>query len=415
MEIKQIHAILDTALSETIGKQELTVEDLTNVVDSGFKLADIANKITNGNMVDAYVHSLINHIGKVIFDNRSYASRAPSILMDSWEYGSVVEKIRGELPESEDNPSYNLVNGKSYDPHVFTEPKAHTKFFNKKETYQIPMSFAKKQVKMSFSNATQLNAFFSMIENRIRVRKTIDIDNLIMRAINNFIGGTIYADYKTGTGTTMTDLGSKSGMRAINLLYLFNQQNILTTDLKASDCLFNLEFLKFASFVINRYISRIKDATTLFNVGGTVKFTPVNLQKCVLLSDFVQAAGSYLQSDTWHNEFTKLPSAETINFWQGTGREYGFSSISKINVTVLDPTAAEGTTPGKVTIATDGILGVIFDRDAVGVSNVEDYATSERNNLAEFTNTWYKYEASYFNDFDENGVVFFVKDAPAAG
>ena len=185
MEINQIHSILDTALSETIGKQELTVEDLTNVVDSGFKLADIANKITNGNMVDAYVHSLINHIGKVIFDNRSYASRAPSILMDSWEYGSVVEKIRGELPESEDNPSYNLVNGQSYDPHVFTEPKAHTKFFNKKETYQIPMSFAKKQVKMSFSNATQLNAFFSMIENRIRVRKTIDIDNLIMRAINN--------------------------------------------------------------------------------------------------------------------------------------------------------------------------------------------------------------------------------------
>lgn len=306
--------------------------------------------------------------------------------------------IRAEVPDSEDNPTWELEDGKSYDPHVFKKPTVAQKFFNQKDTYQIHMSFAREQVKQSFSDATQLNAFFSMIENKIRMRKTIDTDNLVMRTVNTFIGATLYSEY------TDAAYGSKSGVRAVNLLYLYNTEKNQT--LKAAECLTNLDFLKFAAYKIGLYSDRLTVASKLFNIGGTIKFTPREMQKIIFLSDFAKAADVFLQSDTFHNEFVKFPDSERVPYWQGSGTDYSFQNVSRIDAMIQNPTGA-----GNVPVKISGVLAVILDRDAAAVCNVRDYVTSLWNPLAEFTNQWYKYDAQYLNDYDENGVVFFVADA----
>ena len=383
MTVNQIYTLVNTATAEAIGTSAVVNEDLSNVVDIG-------TAIFNASAVDAYVRSLVNHIGKVIFVNRPYAGNIPSVLMDGWEYGSVCEKIRVELPDATTNESWDLIDGASYDPNIFYKPTVSAKFFNQKVTFEIPMSFTELQVKQSFSNAQQLNGFISMLYTAIDKAMTVKIDGLIMRTINNFIGET-FADAMPGG--TYTDAGNT---RAVNLLYAYNQR--YGTSLTAANALTDPDFIRFASYTMGVCADRLSKISSLFNIGGTDKFTPADMLHIVILTDFAKAADAFLQSDTYHDEFTRLPQAETVPYWQGSGTGYAFTDITSVIVK----------TASGATVSASGILGVMFDRDALGVSNLDRRVTTNYNPKGEFYNNWYKFDAGYFNDTDENFVVFYV-------
>ena len=383
MEVKQVHEFVNAATLESIGDSAVLSEDLSNVVDIGVA-------IFNANAFDKYVKSLVNHIGKVIFVNRPYRGSAPSVLMDAWEFGSVLEKISSEMPEAVENETWELTDGASYDPHVFHQPKAEAKFFNKMVTFEIDRSITEKQVKQSFSSATQLNGFVSMLYNEVEKSMTVKNDALIMRTINNMIGETVYAQF---SGSAITGAG---GPKAINLLSRFNTQ--YSKSLTAADAILDPEFIRYSAYNMALYVDRLTRMSTLFNVGGKQRFTPKDLQHIVMLSEFRAAADVYLQSTTFHDEYTKLVNAETVPFWQGSGTDYAFSNTGKINVK---------TASGHDQTVT-GILGVIFDRDALGVTNINRRVTTQWNAKAEFTNYFYKMDARYFNDLNENFVVFYA-------
>lgn len=383
MQIKQVYTLLNDVVKETLGETAVVQEDLTGLVELG-------DTIANSIGYDKYVKSLVNHIGRVIFVNRKYQGSAPSVLMDGWEFGSILEKVSGDLPESTENESWELTDGASYDQDIFYKPSVSVKFFNKLVTFEIPMSFTEKQVKQSFSNAEQLNAFLSMLYNEVDKAMTVNIDNLIMRTINNMIGETVYDEYQSGVQNT------KSGVRAVNLLYLYNQT--VATPITAANALNNKEFIRFAAYILKLYAGRLAKISRLFNVGGKARFTPREMLHIVLLDEFDAAASVYLQSDTFHDELVKLPQAETVAYWQGSGTGYAFADTGKIDIKKADGTA----------IAVNGVLGVMFDRDALGVCNRDRRVTTHYNAKAEFYNNYYKFDAEFFNDLNENFVVFFI-------
>lgn len=383
MEVKQIYDIMNTVTDEVLGTENLVKEDLSNIVDIG-------TEIFNASAVDNYVKSLVNHIGKVVFVNRPYAGSAPSVLMDGWEFGSVLQKINAELPEAQENESWDLVDNASYDPNVFKKPQVSTKFFNKKVTFEIQMSFTEMQVKESFSSVEQLNGFMSMLYTAIDKSMTVKIDSLIMRTINNMIGETVYAEYG------VANINSKSTTKAVNLLYLYNQQ--YSKSLTAAAALTDPDFIRYAAYVIGMTANRMSKISKIFNVGGKDRFTPADYLHVVMLTDFKKAADVFLQSGTFNDEFTRLPKAEEVPYWQGSGTGYAFADTSKVYIK---------TASGHDETVT-GVLGVMFDRDALGVTNYNRRVTTNYNPKAEFFNNWYKFDAGYFNDFNENFVVFFV-------
>ena len=186
MKVSQVYELLNTVTSEILGDEAVVQEDLSNVVDLGVQIFDATS-------VDNYVRSLVDHIGKVVFVNRPYVGGAPSVLMDGWEFGAVMEKIQCDIPDATENESWSLENGESYDPNVFTGPVISAKFYQKRVTFEVPMSFTEKQVRGSFSSAEQLNSFMSMIYNAVDKSMTVKLDGLIMRTINTMIGETIHA------------------------------------------------------------------------------------------------------------------------------------------------------------------------------------------------------------------------------
>lgn len=390
MVVQQIYKLINSVSGEVLGKTDIVKEDLTGVVDLG-------EEVFNQGAVDNYVKSLVNHIGKVIFVNRPYAGKIPSVLMDAWEFGSVLEKISAEIPAAEVNDTWNLTDGTEYKQDIFHKPVVSAKFFNSKVTFEVPVSITERQVKESFSSAAQLNGFLSMIYSAVEKSMTIKTDALIMRTINNMIGETLFADAAkfTTTGKTL-NYGSASTVRCVNLLYLYNQAK--GTTLTADKCLTDGEFIRFASYQMGLYADRLQSISKLFNVGGKERFTPKDALHTVLLSDFAKGAQAYLYADTYNKEQVLLPNAETVASWQGSGQDYGFANTSAINIK----------TSGNHDISIDGVLGVMFDRDALGVCNLDKRVTTNYNAKAEFFNNYYKFDAGYFNDTNENFVVFFV-------
>ena len=387
MKVNQIHEIINTVTKEVLGQENLLNEDLTNVVDVG-------TAVFNSDNVDNYVKSLVDHIGKVVFVDRPYSGLMQSVLMDGWEYGAVLEKISmAKLPEASENESWELQDGTSYDPNVFYQPKVKAKFFDKRVTFEIPMSFTERQVKSAFSGAEQLNGFMSMIYNSIDRSMTVKLDGLIQRTINNFIGTTIASEY---TDHTANGLKGKSGVRAVNLLKLYNDKygTTLTKDKAITDP----AFIRFASYMMGLYETRLESLSTLFNIGGNDRITPPDKLHFILLSDFKAGADVFLQSATFNENYTALPKADVTPYWQGSGKGFSFDDVSSINVKTA---SGDSVTVG-------GIIGVMFDRDALGVTNMNRRVTNSYNPKAEFFNNFYKMDAGYFNDTDENFVVFFM-------
>lgn len=383
MTVEQIYSLMNAVTSEITGQTDLIKEDLSNVVDVG-------TAIFNASSFDAYVKTLLNHIGKVIFVNRPYSGNIPSVLRDAWEFGSVLEKISVDLPEATENESWELTDGASYDPNIFYKPTVSAKFYNKRVTFEVPVSITEKQVKQSFSNASQLNGFVSMIYTAVDKSLTVKIDSLVMRTINAMIGETVKADY----GSAL--IGSKSGIKAVNLLYLYNQK--FSKSLTAGDALTDPDFIKFACYTIGMYASRLTKLSTLFNIGGKDRFTPNDLLHVVMLSDFKKASAVYLESSTYHDEMVKLPSSEEVPYWQGSGQTYAFNDVSKVYIT----------TPDGDDVTVTGVLGIMFDRDALGICCEDRRVTTNYNAKAEFTNSWFKFDCGCFCDKDEQFVVFFV-------
>lgn len=387
MKITQVYDFVNVATREALGEGVVVSEDLSNIVSIG-------EQIFNANAMDKYVKALVNRIGKVIFVNRVYQGSAPSVMMDGWEYGSVLQKVSAALPDARVNETWELEDGQSYDPHIFHKPKGViSKFYNDYVTFEIDMSFTEDQLKMSFTNATEMNGFISMLYTNVDNSMTVKIDELIRRTINNMIAETIYDDF------TSTNLNAKSGAKAINLLYLYNTTvNAGNTALTVAQAITNPEFIRFAAYRIKLTHDRMRTMSKVFNVGEQPRFTPTDLGHIVLLSDFASAADVYLQSDTFHNELTKLPTAEVVTYWQGSGTDFAFNEVSKIDVK----------SSGGHAVNTTGILGVMFDRWALGVTNVNKKVTSQWTPNAEFFTNFYKYKAGFFNDLNENFVVFFV-------
>lgn len=384
MEMKQIYEITNDIVKEVVGDSILLKEDLSNI-------ADVGDAVFNATSYDKYCDALIDKVGRMVFVARKYSGVYAKLMRDAWEFGAVMQKVTMDLPNAEENETWELTDGAVYEENQFYKPTISCKFYSKRTTWEIPMSLTDEQIKSSFNNPEQMNSFISMIFNAIENAFTLRAEELTRRAVNNMIGETIYDDYQGGT------LSSTSHVKAVNLLYLYNQ--VAPTPITKDDALYDKEFIRFANYTMGLHIARLKSMTKLYNIGGKDRFTPSDLLHFVVLADFSKASEVFLESDTYHNQLLKLDGYEEIPYWQGVGTDYAFTNTSAINIR----------TASGHDVSTDGIIGVMFDRDAVVVANQKRRTTSKYNAKAEFTNYWYKSEASYINDGNESFVVFFIQ------
>lgn len=397
MKMTQIASILNGINQEMFGEVALVTETLTNIVDVG---KQVDTNLTASGAFDKYIGALIDRIGKVMYVDRPYKSQAPDIMKDSWEYGSILMKVRASLPDAKDNYTWptgandNLgdLDGTSVDPFIISTPDAVAKIYNKRTTYEVPITFADYQLREAFTSAEEMGRFFAMIENRIRMKMTLCTDALIMRTIDNLIACKV-----------------ASNSNVIDLLKEYN--TAFGTSLTATTCQKDPDFLKYCAKTIAMYKEYMKTASGMFNTSGYITFTPEERLKAVFLSDFAKNMEVYLYGDTYHNEFVKLDGYEEVPYWQGSGTTGSWADRSTVNVIpeALNTAGTAGSGSGTASaVQVSGVVAVLFDEDAAAVCNEHFRVTSIYNPRGEYTNYFYKWDSAQINDVEENAVVFII-------
>lgn len=388
MKVNQISGLLNSVFGEVLGDTGLISEDLSNLVSAG---TVITSSTDFGDNFDNYAKAIVDKVGKTIFADRVYRAKDLGIWRDYFEYGSVLEKIRVDVGEYEDNCEWDLTKmgttGLDYNEKIqnhieelfkFVPANVQAKYFNLKTTFKTVISITRKQLKSAFDSASSMARFIGMIENRILSKMEIAKEELQRRAIGNFIGT------KIASGSNVVDL--KVAFEAAG--------GAVITSLSAA--LQNPDFLRFAAKRITMDREFMTQPSKIYNDGQFYSHTPVEDSRLIVLSDLDAGLKFNLYGDTYNEEFVKLNNYVTIPFWQGTGKDMGIASRSALKIT----------TSGGQTVDKSGILGILFDRDGIMACNEDPEVRSQYNADGNFTNFFYCYDASFYNDFDENGIIY---------
>ena len=378
--VNQIFNIVNDVAKQTFGEKAISVVDTSSLVALGDAVLKSDENTEN------FTNTLVDRIGKTVFSTRAYTTdNAEGMVREPFEYGCILQKIYVDLPDAKENNSWEIGKG-NYTPTFapVIKPTLKQKLFNKQTTWEIDVTIPDFMLRTAFTSATEMavliDAIFTSMENMMQI--ALENNKNLTRA--NFIASKLHSNKPCG---------------AINLLHLYN--TLTSQTLTVDACMRDLGFLKWSTQQINLWAKRLSKMSTLFNDEGYKRFTPQSDLIVNVLQDYDSAINSYLQSDTYHNEMTKIASSySTVPYWQGSGLNYAFADTSKIDVKIDETT----------TVTESGIIAVLYDRDAMGVTITERRGTTERNNKDEYTDYFNKATYGYFNDLSENGIVFYVKE-----
>ena len=386
MKVTQIYDFLNSLTEEVLGKTDLAVKNLTDMISMGDEV------LSSDKTTDKFVNVLVDRIGKTIISNKPYSASVKKFMVDSFTFGAILQKIYVEPMTSSKSDTWDLQNNNSVDQYVISKPIVKQKLFSGITTWDVKVTIPDVQLRSAFNNetsmATFIDAIFTAMLNSIELR----IESMVNMTICNFMANKI-AHYKTAVG---------GSLGVVNLLADYNTLKGLATPLTAELALRDSDFLKYASDTINKYIKRMERMSTLFNDEEYQRFTTADRLRVILHLDFESAFTTFLESDTFHNELVKLPLHDTVPYWQGSGKDYSFAESSYIGLTTSD---------GKYTVEQTGIVGLIADVESIGVTIYDRRTKSSYNAGGEYTNYFNKADIGYYNDMSENGVVFIIADA----
>ena len=383
-DVKQISNIVNDSVKDALGK----VDGVTKLNSSD--IVSLGKAIANFNAYEGFFGSLVNRLVKTVYFIRTYEGSSRSVLRDEHEYGAFVQKVYYEMPDAVDNPTWAIPDGSGvynqtspYD--VKNVVGVSALIFGGKGTWSLEIVRPVEQIKTAFTDPSSMSAFIEGIYLAIENAFKLEEERLVALAVN----------------TAMAD--AISGGKSRNLLLEYNTK--MGTQLTVAQALTTADFLRFASMEINRTVNNMGVMSTAYNKAGYSTFTSKENMVVEMLSQFASASDMYLQSDTFHNELTKLPNYESVPFWQSSGKSFAFDDCSKISIINDDLISTENQT-GEVTQR--GIICFIHD-----VENVACYFGNRRswelfNPRSEVMIHGEKAEKGFAVDGHANAVVFYM-------
>ena len=381
--VEQISNIVNDAVKDALGKNV----SLSDIDTSDF--VSLGKAIVNFEAYEGFFKSLTNRIAKTVYFVRTYESNTRKILRDEMEYGAFVQKVYYKLPESVDNPTWNIPNSSNqyhqaspYDVEGTIAVSALT--FGGKGTWSVEIIRPIEQIKSAFLSASAMAAFIDGIYITIDNAFKLEEDRTVALAAN--------------TGIALA-LNSTKPAQKRNLLSEYN--TIHSTSLTTANALEDANFLKYASMEINRTISNLKKMSTVYNSEGHETYTSKDKLIVEMLSHFASASDMYLQADTFHKELTALPNYEEVPFWQGSGDDFSFAKCSSINLSHSDINGGTATEQS-------GIICFLHDIEYVAAYFGNKRSWELPNPRSEVMIHGEKAEKGFAVDGHANAVVFYI-------
>lgn len=367
MTTQQIYQLVNDVSKQAYGSQALTVVDAQSLVALG------NNVLSSTNNTECFINTLLQRIGRTIMDYRRYRNRLADMVIDDFEYGAILQKIKVKMPEAMTDPSYDLVDGQAVDPWTVYKPEAVQKLFVSRTPYMFAQTISRHNLKEAFTSAEAMGGFVAAVMGEMRNAVEVALENLGRTTINNFIAE------------------AAGGTRTINLVTEYNTETGETVT--ATSALHDPAFIAFAIRRINETFDMMQSMTSLYNDGSVERFTPREDARVKMLSRFKRAAETVVEYAAFNEELVRVDNTfETVPFWQ--------AAQTPANIKV------ERSSDGTETTV-NNIIAVVHDRDALGIYQIdEEVATTPVNAKGLYYTTYMHERQLWFNDLSENLVVF---------
>lgn len=384
--IVQIPQLVNDAFNDAIGTNAtLTELDTSDIVSMGKALREF-------NLYEGFFGSLANRIVNTRYMKRAYERTDRKILRDEHEYGAFVQRVYIDSPDATDNPAFNYNDqGKfeqksPYELDATADFTVSAKIFGGQGTWTLEYRRPMVQIATAFTSLSAMNAF---------------IDSLYLEADNKFKleeERIEAAAANTGMAVALTNGQSKNLLAAYNAAH---PNNILTV----AQAMESADFLKYASMEISTTIDNMKNMSTVFNAAKYKTYTNRDNLIVEILTRFAKASDMYLQADTFHNELVALPNYTTVNYWQGSGSNFAFDDVSKINIKHDDLVTEDNQTG---TVNQGGIICFLHDIEYVAAYFGERYSWEEVNRRSRIVNHGEQLRKGYAVDNHMNAFVFYI-------
>lgn len=372
--VEQVAQFVRQVVKQGMGETALATLDAQGIVAVG---QEVINSQQN---TEAFLNTMVQMIGMSIYSSRAYRNKYRTTVLGQFDYGAIVQKITAFMPDIIADESWALEDGTSVDDMKVYKPNVDQKFFFSRSPFAVPLTTKLDVLEEAFNSYQQMGSFIASLRQSVLNKIELAMENLGRFANANF----------------MAEASSVPG-RIINLVGDYNQ--IKGTALTAQTALFDADFLRYASTII-RYTSDLFTEFTYAYGDGTIpRFTPKEMQRIRLWSRFNRALESEVLYDAFHEDFLRLDNFEAVNFWQN------YKSPTAISI----KRASDDTL-----VQIDNIVGIIHDRDALGIFQQHRRVLSTPvNALGAYYNTFWHLKQLWFNDASENGVVFTLNADPS--
>lgn len=392
-----IVTLTQNAVAQTLGTEYMDKLGDISALDS-YKLVDVGKDVLDSGSVDQYVKALLTQIGKMEVDAKKYASEIPSIFVDSFDWGGYVERVYFSPQDLIKDEMYNLVDGQTYEDHKFYKPNASAKIFEEAKTIMCPISITTEQMTEAFTSWDAMNRFLSGI--RTNVSNTITL------------GLEAYAHMLVSCGIAVSNSATETMVHLVTEYNTLHPTANLPTGEKALE---NEDFVIFALERIAKTKKYMQRYTTAFNNKSIPTFTDPSDSNMILLTDFATAVKFIAKRNTYNRDEIGVGDFDEVACWQAFANteetdedgelhtNFKFDTNSKIMISA-DSTNKLGIGTSAVTV--ENVIGVIYDRRAMGLCPYKSKVTSNYTAIADFWNEYHHQLVNYILDANYNIVAF---------
>lgn len=359
LNFEQVSTVLTSIVKQATGQTVITPTD----TGSFTSVAQIALRADR----DAVMQAISNVLGRTIFSIRPYSAKLTGLMLDTFRWGAMMRKLSIADSDWADDPAYKWPalwdnnqnppsgDGQNIDPWTIKKPNVLQTNFYGASVYFDEMTVFEEQLETAFTSPEELGTFLSLLMTNLSNRLELSNEGLRRGLVANAIASVVDEN--------------QSG----RIIHLLTEYNTATGQTYTAQQIYQpANFPAFMKWVYSR-VAQITDLFTEMSVEfqtvitgkPVLRHTPYQDQRVYLYAPARHDIDARVLADTYHDNYLKYADVETVNYWQS------ISTPDSIDITpAYTSTAGVLTVPGTAVTQSD-IFGIIFDRDAMGMTMLD--------------------------------------------
>ena len=364
LNFEQVSTVLTSIVKQATGQTVLTPTDTGSFVS----VAQVALRADR----DSVMNAISNVLGRTIFSIRPYSAKMTGLMMDTFRWGAMMRKLSIVDSDWADDPAFKWPalfdvsqvpptgNGQAIDPWTIKKPDVVQTNFYGASVYFDEMTIFEDQLETAFTGPEHLGSFLSLIMTNLSNRLEKSNEELRRGLVANAIASLIDEANTDRVVHLLTEYIAATG-QTYTIQSIYEPAN----------------FAPFMKWVYSR-IAQISDLFTEMStmyqtiIGGKniLRHTPYQDQRVYLYSPTRHDIDARVLADTFHDNYLRYADVETVNFWQS------IKTPDSIDITPAYTSTAGVVYSPASPVTQSNIFGLIFDRDALGMTLLDNRVLS---------------------------------------